>query len=118
MVDVRGTASGISVSFFLGLRRLFNVHLLVVANDAVNNPDSVTSNDWMIMTNDLEFRKDAVVALFKELCQHLHVITGENHENGIVPLEPVCSTSFLNIFAVIIYTFKSCVSSAYLHVSY
>jgi hypothetical protein len=61
MVGVRGTASGISFSFSLGLRRLFNVHFPVVANDAISNSDSVTSNDWMIMTNYLELRKEVVV---------------------------------------------------------
>jgi hypothetical protein len=49
------------VSFFLGLPCVFNVYLLVATGDAISNSDNVTSNDWKIMANDLELRKEAVV---------------------------------------------------------
>jgi hypothetical protein len=50
-------------------------------NDAVSSSDCITSNDKMIVNNELgRIRKEAAVAYFGVLSLQLTVATEQNHE--------------------------------------
>jgi hypothetical protein len=58
--------------------------------DAVSNLDSIASNDWMTVNNELvKMWTEAVMIFFKVQSHHLHGRAEKNHENLLVRIIPV-----------------------------
>jgi hypothetical protein len=63
-------------------KSVINIHFMHrLFNDAVSSSDCITSNDKMIVSNELgRIRKEAAVAYFGVLSLQLTVATEQNHE--------------------------------------